>query len=183
MSDIKDNTSPQQGVVVETALPFSFHEPIAGETENDFTQHNQLAFDIADVFSHADNSEIRDKANQYKVLEHKLNTVLHLLRFLLANQRDAASQYQIRLSALTVEWDNTQFAEKEIKRIQEAQKLVFEFYPSTELPWSIKRLGQVTEVNGSMITAEFLPVEPVSDERFAKWVFQLHRRSIHKQKG
>lgn len=183
MSDIKDNTSLQQGVVVETALPFSFYDAITGETEDNFTNHNQLAFDIVDVFSHADNSEIRDKTNQYKVLEHKLNTILHLLRFLLASQRDVASQYQIRLSALMVEWDNAQFTEKEIKSIKESQKLVFDFYPSNELPWPIKRLGQVIEVNGSMITAQFLPVEPVDDERFAKWVFQLHRRNIHKQKG
>ncbi len=182
MSDIKNKTALQQGVVVTTSLPFNFYPASEVEVNNNLSHNNQLAFDIADAFSTTDNMALSDKTNQYKVLEHKLTTVLQLLRFLLASQQGVVKEQQIQLSAFTVQWDNTCFNESEIKNIKKHQELIFEFYPSSQLPWPIKRPAQVTEMNGSMITAEFLPVEAATDERFAKWVFQLHRRSIQQQK-
>ncbi|VAW97481.1 hypothetical protein MNBD_GAMMA23-941 [hydrothermal vent metagenome] len=181
MSDIKNKIDLEQGVEVITSLPFNFHLA-NGAAKNNFSSHNQLAFDIADAFSTASNTESRDTTTQYKALEHKLTTILHLLRFLLASQQVVATEYQIKLSALTVEWDNAGLVENKIDNIKKHQQLVFEFYPSNQLPWPIKRLGQVTEVNGSVINAAFLPLDSTNDERFAKWVFQLHRRSIQQQK-
>ncbi len=182
MSDIENKTDSQQGVVVTTSLPFNFYFASEEEITNNFSSHNQLAFDIADAFSTVSNTELRDTTSQYKALEHKLTTILHLLRFLLTSQQPVAKECQIKLSALTVEWDNTGFVGNEAESIKKHQQLVFEFYPSSELPLPIKRLAQVTEVKGSLVTATFLPLEPLNDERFTKWVFQLHRRSIQQQK-
>lgn len=181
MSDVKNKTAVQQGVVVTTSLAFNFYPASEMEVNNNLSHNNQLAFDIADAFSTTDSTELCDKTNQYKVLEHKLTTILHLLRFLLASQREVAKQHQIQLSAFSVQWDNAEFGNNEIKNIKKNQQLIFEFYPSSQLPWPIKRHGQVTEVKGSVISATFLPVDQANDERFTKWIFQLHRRSIQQQ--
>jgi len=191
MPNINDKVNLQQGVVVETTLPFNVSivsETMVAEIENTISQHNQLAFDIANAFITSDNNEIRDKSSQYKALEYKLTTILHLLRFLLAAQHPVVGEYQIKLSALAVEWDSKVFLDKpfsnsKIANVEKSQKLYFDFYPSSQFPWPIKRIAEVTEVNGSIIKAQFLPVDMVSDEHFSKWVFQLHRRSIQKQKN
>jgi len=186
MSEIKNQVSSSQGVVVDVSLPFKIYTTPSekcGVSAGNFSSHNQLAFDIADVFSLADNHEVRDKTTEHKVLENKLTTILHLLRFLLASQNDVTHRHQIKLSAIGVEWDNAQFADDEIKNIKKAQQFIFEFYPSSQLPWPIKRNVQVTNITGTVIKATFLPIDENGNERFAKWVFQLHRRSLQKRKN
>ncbi len=180
MPDIKDKTSLQHGVVVDTTLPFKVY-PLT-DVHNDLSPHNELAFDIIDAFSSVDSSDARDRTGQYKALEHKLTTILHLLRFLLASQQSLPDELPVSLSASTLQWDNSRLTGNVLSDIRASQQLGFDIYPSTELPWPIKRIGEVIEINGSTIMVRFLPLDAINDERFAKWIFQLHRRSVQKQK-
>ena len=194
MSDLKsqskpdsDNNSPL-GIVVELPLKFNFFN--CSDISMDLNAQNKLAFDLADTFTPLDSSITRHVDNhlergvlheqsvQNRLLEKKLSLVLQLLNTLLANLAGATLIHLVKLSATTVEWDNALFQSDSSLSIVKDQNLIFDFYPASELPYPIKRCGVVVDVKGSFITAKFLPLDPHNQERFEKWIFQLHRRNL-----
>ena len=202
MSDVKSQTTLQSksesdnnssmGVVVELPLKFNFHK--CADIAMDLSAQNKLAFDLADTFNQVDSSAVRhlehplehsthhEHAVQNRLLEKKLNLVMQLLNTLLVNLSGAAVTHSLKLSANTIEWDNAQFQSDASSSIKKDQNLIFDFYPASELPYPIKRCGVVVEVKGSIISAKFYPLNSLNQERFEKWVFQLHRRSLqHKE--
>lgn len=198
MSDAKSQSTSQSksesdnnssmGIVVEHPLKFNFHQ--CADPGIDLSAQNKLSFDLADTFSQVDSSAVRhlehqlerstqhEHAVQNRLLEKKLNLVMQLLNTLLINMSGSAMTHSLKLSANTVEWDNAQFQNEVAFSIEKDQNLLFDFYPASELPYPIKRSGVVVGVNGSIISVKFYPLDALNQERFEKWVFQLHRRSL-----
>jgi len=194
MSDIKfnsdtDNTS-SLGIIVE--LPLKFNVQNYSDTSVDLNAQNKLAFDIADTFSHSqlDNSGVRqverkldrsvhdENVIQNRLLEKKLTVVIQLLNTLLANNDTGATLHSLKLGVNSIEWDNAQFQSDALVSISKDQNLLFSLYPASELAYPIKRSGVVVNVEGSVISVKFHPLDSLNQERFEKWIFQLHRRSL-----
>ena len=177
-----DNNSPQR-IVVDIPLKLNIHD--CSDSSIDLSAQNKLAFDIADTFSHVESSVERgllaENSAQNRLLEKKLNLIIQLLNTLLVNLGDSATVSPIKLSAQTIEWDSSQFQTHEPITFQKDQNLLFDFYPASELPYPIKRCGVVVDVKDSVICAQFYPLDKLNQERFEKWVFQLHRRSVQKK--
>ena len=105
---------------------------------------------------------------------------MQLLNSLLANINGGSlDKYLVKLSANTIEWDLSQFNSEGLPVLELNQNVIFELYPTSDLPYPIKRSGIVVDITGSVISAEFNPLDRVNQERFEKWIFQLHRRLIH----
>lgn len=180
----------KQGIVVELPLKFSFK--YCADANIDLSIENKLAFDIADTFSQTENNSERslerqvdraaqtEQAAHTRVLEKKLNVVMQLLNSLLANiHGDSLKKYLVKLSANSIEWDLSQFNSEARPVLELKQNVIFDLYPASDLPYPIKRSGVIVDVRGSVISAEFNPLDRVNQERFDKWIFQLHRRLIH----
>ena len=182
-----DNVS-SLGIVVELPLKFNFHTCM--DPEMDLSAQNKLAFDIVDTFSYVDSSVAHqaehrsghgvqhDHSVQNRVLEKKLNLVLQLLNTLLVNLGGTAQVHPLKLSAQTIEWDNAQFQSDALLSLEKGQNIILDVYPASELPYPIKRCGVIANITGSIISAEFYPLDTQNQERFEKWIFQLHRRSL-----
>lgn len=187
MSNLETDNNSTQGIVVELPLKFNFQT--CSDITTDLSAQNRLAFDIADTFSHVDTSVdkrpdrgIHDKHHaQNRLLEKKLNLVMQLLNTLLVNLNGQAMTHSLKLSANTIQWDNSQDFKAAPVSIKKDQNLIFDFYPASELPYPIKRCGVVVDVNGSTISVKLYPLDSINQERFEKWVFQLHRRSLQKK--
>lgn len=181
------NDSPLE-IVVDLPLKFNFHTCL--DPAIDLSAQNKLAFDIVDTFSHVDSSVVRqaehrfeqgvqhEQSAQNRVLEKKLNLVMQLLNTLLVNLSGTAQVHPLKLSAQTIEWDNALFQSDASPLLTKDQNLIFDFYPASELPYPIKRCGVITNISGSVISAQFYPLDTQNQERFEKWIFQLHRRSL-----
>lgn len=187
MSNLEADNNSTQGIVVELPLKFNFQT--CSDITLDLSAQNRLAFDIADTFAHVDTSVdkrpergIHDKhLAQNKLLEKKLNLVMQLLNTLLINLSGQVMTHSLKLSANSIQWDNSQDFNSAPVSIKKDQNLIFDFYPASELPYPIKLCGVVVDVNGSTISANFYPLDSRNQERFEKWVFQLHRRSLQKK--
>ena len=189
-SDSEHSNLSKQEIVVELPLKFSFKH--CADANIDLSTENKLAFDIADTFSQNENNSERrlerqvDKAAQTeqavhtRVLEKKLNIVMQLLNSLLANVHgESLKKYLVKLSANTIEWDLSQFHSDSRPILELNQNVIFDLYPTSDLPYPVKRSGVIVDVSGSVISAKFNPLDRVNQERFDKWIFQLHRRLIH----
>jgi len=180
----------KQGIVVELPLKFSFKH--CADANIDLSTENKLAFDIVDTFSQNENNSERklerqvdraaqtEQAAHTRVLEKKLNIVMQLLNSLLANVHgDSLEKYLVKLSANTIEWDLSQFHSDSHPILELNQNVIFDLYPTSDLPYPVKRSGVIVDISGSVISAKFNPLDRVNQERFEKWIFQLHRRLIH----
>ena len=186
----KASNISKQGIVVELPLKFSFKH--CADANIDLSIENKLAFDIADTFSQSENNSERklerqvdraaqtEQAAHTRVLEKKLNVVMQLLNSLLANVHgDSLEKYLVKLSANTIEWDLSQFHSDSHPILELNQNVIFDLYPTSDLPYPVKRSGVIVDISGSVISAKFNPLDRVNQERFEKWIFQLHRRLIH----
>lgn len=207
----KNSENSEQGIIVELPLFFKVQQCEFDDTALDFNKENQLAFEMAELFSlspsdtlseragqrHTERNIQNELAQQNRVLDKKLNIVMQLLNTILVSMNGGEqSQYLLSLSANTIEWDYSQFAiplnsqnnnspnnnyqnnSFRSGTLQTNQNLIFEFFPSNELPYPIKRSGVVTEINESIVKAKFDPLNGQNQEHFEKWIFQLHRRSL-----
>lgn len=185
MSNINNLVDSTQGISVTINLPFHFRT--ISETDIDLTTQNQMAFDIVEAFEQSDVVSSHEQAAQTRHLENKLNTVLKLLRLLLSCNESVPSDQSLHLSSSIVQWSEVITDKSPANKLKENQDIEVSIYPTNQLPWPIKRLARIIKLNKDKvqaeITAQFYPVDEISNERFEKWIFRLHRQYIRQHKN